>query len=322
MRHTRLLIAAIALGIIASAAHAQSFPSSPITLVNPYAAGGPADLIARTVGAAMSEQVGQQIVILNKPGGATAIAAAHVAQAAPDGYTLLLSNASSHIVTPALTQKISYNGMKDFAFIAMIANVPNVLVVRETLPAKNVQELIAYAKASPGKLNYASVGPGSQPHIAGEMFQQMTGTNLTHVPYKGAAPAAVDLVSGTMDLAFLNVPPMLPHIQTGKLRGLAVTSSRRAGQLPNVPTLDELGLDDFEVVTWYGMAAPAKTPQPVLDTLSTVIGKALASGEVKSKLVAQGVEIHHLPPKEFAAYLQINSDRLTKLIKSANIKPD
>ena len=191
-------------------------------------------------------------------------------------------------MTPALTQKISYNGMKDFAFIAMIANVPNVLVVRETLPAKNVQELIAYAKASPGKLNYASVGPGSQPHIAGEMFQQMTGTNLTHVPYKGAAPAAVDLVSGTMDLAFLNVPPMLPHIQTGKLRGLAVTSSRRAGQLPNVPTLDELGLDDFEVVTWYGMAAPAKTPQPVLDTLSTVIGKALAADEVKSEACGTG----------------------------------
>jgi tripartite-type tricarboxylate transporter receptor subunit TctC len=326
MDRRTFLAAALTSGLLitnlaADVAQAQNYPTGPITLVNPYAAGGPADLIARTVGAAMGDQLGQQIVILNKAGGATAIAASSVAQAQPDGYTLLLSNASSHIVTPALT-KVTYDGMRDFTFIAMIASVPNVLVVRESLPLKSVPELIAYAKANPGKLNYASVGPGSQPHIAGEMFKQMTSTDITHVPYKGAAPAAVDLVAGQMDMGFLNIPPMLPHIQSGKLHGLAVTSLKRAGQLPNVASLDELGLKGFEVVTWYGIAAPAKLPQAIVDKLAAVIEKALASDEVKGKLNGQGVEVAWLGPKEFADYLQVDSDRLTKLIRTANIKTE
>jgi tripartite-type tricarboxylate transporter receptor subunit TctC len=321
MDRRTLLVAALASSLFTAAAEAQNYPTGPITLVNPYAAGGPADLIVRTLGAAMSEQLGQQIVILNKPGGATAIAASSVAQAQPDGYTLLLSNASSHIVTPAMT-KVTYDGMRDFTFIAMIASVPNVLVVRESLPLKTVPELIAYAKANPGKLNYASVGPGSQPHIAGEMFKQMTGTDITHVPYKGAAPAAVDLVAGQMDMGFLNIPPMLPHIASGKLHGLAVTSVKRAGQLPNVPSLDELGLKGFEVVTWYGIAAPAKLPQPIVDKLATAIEKSLKSETVRTKLAEQGVQVDWQSPQEFVEYLKVDSDRLTKLIKSANIKAD
>jgi len=321
MDRRTLLVAALAGGVLVTAAQAQTYPTGPITLVNPYAAGGPADLIVRTLGAAMSDQLGQQIVVLNKPGGATAIAASSVAQAQPDGYTLLLSNASSHIVTPALT-KVSYDGMRDFTFIAMIASVPNVLVVRESLPLKTVPELVAYAKANPGKLNYASVGPGSQPHIAGEMFKQMTGTDITHVPYKGAAPAAVDLVAGQMDMGFLNIPPMLPHIQSGKLHGLAVTSVKRAGQLPNVPSLDELGLKGFEVVTWYGIAAPARTPDAIVEKLAATIEKSLKSDAVRTKLTEQGVQVDWLSPKEFVEYLKVDSDRLTKLIKSANIKAD
>jgi len=321
MDRRTLLVAALASSLLTAAAEAQNYPTGPITLVNPYAAGGPADLIVRTLGTAMSEQLGQQIVILNKPGGATAIAASSVAQAQPDGYTLLLSNASSHIVTPAMT-KVTYDGMRDFTFIAMIASVPNVLVVRESLPLKTVPELVAYAKANPGKLNYASVGPGSQPHIAGEMFKQMTGTDITHVPYKGAAPAAVDLVAGQMDMGFLNIPPMLPHIQSGKLHGLAVTSVKRAGQLPNVPSLDELGLKGFEVVTWYGIAAPARTPDAIVEKLAATIEKSLKSDAVRTKLTEQGVQVDWLSPKEFVEYLKVDSDRLTKLIKSANIKAD
>ena len=187
------------------------------------------------------DSLGQQVVILNKPGAATAIAAQQVARAPADGYTLLLSTASAHIVTPALMPKIGYHGIRDFAFVAMIASVPNVLVVCSALPVHDVKELIALAKQKPGTLSYGSVGNGSQPHLAAEMFQQMTGTKLNHIPYKGAAPATTDLLSGQIDLAFLNAPVLLPHIASGKLRALATTTMKRAEQLPDVPTLDEFG---------------------------------------------------------------------------------
>jgi tripartite-type tricarboxylate transporter receptor subunit TctC len=314
---------ALMLGVFASgAAHAQSYPASPIMLVNPYAAGGPADVLARPIAAAMGDILGQQVVILNKPGAATAIAAQHVARSAADGYTLLLSTASVHIVTPALTPKINYDGMRDFTFIAMIASVPNVLAVRPTLAASNVGELIALGKQKPGTLNYASVGSGSQPHLAAEMFQQMTGAKLNHIPYKGAAPATTDLLSGQIDLAFLNVPALLPHIAAGKLRPLATTTMKRAEQLPDVPTLDELGLKGFDVATWYGITAPAGTPGPIVERLASVLGTVLASADIKAKFRAQGTEVFLLPPKEFADYVRADAKRLTDLIKSANIQGD
>ncbi len=312
---------ALAIGMIASAAYGQDYPSKPITLVNPYAAGGPADLLARTVATGMSDLLGQQIVILNKPGGATAIGAAHVAGAAPDGYTLLIAGASSHIVTPALS-KLTYDGIKDFSPVAMVANVPNVLVVRASLPVKTVPELIALAKSKPAAFNYGSVGNGSQPHLAAEMFKQMAGVNFTHIPYKGAAPAITDLLAEQIDLAFLNAPPLLQHIQSGRLRALAVTTMKRARQLPDVPTLDELGLAGFDISTWYGITAPAATPQPVVEKLTAVISKVLTSSDVSAKLTSQGAEIFLLPPKEFADYLQADAVRLTKLIKSANIQAE
>jgi tripartite-type tricarboxylate transporter receptor subunit TctC len=317
----RLLVASLAMGLVATAASGQDYPAKPITLVNPYAAGGPADLLARTVAGGMSELLGQQIVILNKPGGATAIGAAYVASSAPDGYTLLIAGASSHIVTPALS-KLTYDGIKDFAPVAMVANVPNVLVVRASLPVKSVPELVALAKSKPGTLNYGSVGSGSQPHLAAEMFKQMTGTDLTHLPYKGAAPAITDLLGEQIDLAFLNAPPLLPHIQSGKLRALAVTTMKRARQLPDVPTLNEFGLTGFDVSTWYGISAPAATPKPVVEKLTAVVSKVLTSPDVSSKLTSQGAEIFLLPGKEFSDYLQEDAARLTKLIKSANIKED
>jgi tripartite-type tricarboxylate transporter receptor subunit TctC len=310
--------AALAITVLGTAAGAQDYPRGPITLVNPYAAGGPADLLARTVASGMSDRLGQQVVILNKPGAATAVGASYVAHAAADGYTLLIAGASSHIVTPAMS-KVNYEGIRDFALIAMVANVPNVLVVRDSLPVKSVPELIAYAKSNPAKLNFASVGKGSQPHLAGEMFKQMAGIDMVHVPYSGAAPAVTDLISGQMDLAFLNAPPVLPHVHSGKLRALALTTLKRSAQLPDVPTLDELGLKGFDVVTWYGITAPAKTPQPIVDKLSSVIGEVLQSPEVAGKLTSQGAEIFLLPPKEFAAYLQQDSDRLLKVMKAAKI---
>jgi tripartite-type tricarboxylate transporter receptor subunit TctC len=312
---------ALAIAMIASAAYGQDYPVKPITLVNPYAAGGPADLLARTVAAGMGDLLGQQVVILNKPGGATAIGAAFVAAAAPDGHTLLIAGASSHIVTPVLT-KVTYDGIKDFAPVAMVANVPNVLVVRASLPVKSVPELVALAKSKPAALNYGSVGNVSQPHLAAEMFKQMAGVNFTHVPYKGAAPAITDLLAEQIDLAFLNAPPLLQHIQSGKLTALAVTTLKRARQLPDVPTLDELGLRGFDVATWYGITAPAATPKPVVEKLTAVISKVLTSPDVVAKLTSQGAEIFLLPPREFADYLQADAARLTRLIKSANIQAE
>jgi tripartite-type tricarboxylate transporter receptor subunit TctC len=320
MKPIRLCATAFVLStFIATTSYAQTYPANPIMLVNPYAAGGPADGLARPIAGAMGDSLGQQVVILNKPGAATAIAAQHVARAPADGYTLLLSTASVHVVTPALT-KVNYEGMRDFAFVAMIASVPNVLVVRPTLPARNVQELIALAKEKPGVLTYGSVGNGSQPHLAAEMFQQMTSTKLNHIPYKGAAPATTDLLSGQIDLAFLNAPALLPHIAAGKLRALAVTTTKRAEQLPDVATLNELGLKGFDVATWYGITAPAGTPPAILDRLASVIEKVMASPEIKARFAAQGTEVFLLPPKEFLAYVQEDAKRLTALIKSANIQ--
>jgi len=304
---------------LASSASAQTYPAGPISLVNPYAAGGPADVLARTIIEPMGATLGQQIVLLNKPGGATAIAASAVATAPKDGYTLLIASASSHIVTPLLV-KVNYDGIKDFTFVCMIASVPNVLVLRKDLPAQTVPELVALAKTDPGKLTYASVGNGSQPHLAGELFQQMTGTKLTHVPYKGAAPATIDLLAGQIDLGILNAPPLLEHIKNGSLRALGVASLKRSEQLPSVPTLDELGLKGFNTVTWYGVAAPAGTPPAVVDKLSAAFEKSLASPEVKRKLAAQGVETFFLSPQDFVAYLDTDAKNLNQLIKSANIK--
>jgi tripartite-type tricarboxylate transporter receptor subunit TctC len=322
MKHGGLWAALVLGALVAAtaASHAQTYPANPIMLVNPYAAGGPADVLARPIAAAMGDILGQQVVILNKPGAATAIAAQQVARAPADGYTLLLSTASAHIVTPALTPKVGYDGMRDFAFVAMIASVPNVLVVRPSLLVTDVKQLVALAREKPGTLNYGSVGNGSQPHLAAEMFQQMTAVKLNHIPYKGAAPATTDLLSGQIDLAFLNAPALLPHIATGKLRALATTTMKRAEQLPDVPTLDELGLKGFDVATWYGITAPAGTPPAIVDRLASVLGKVLSSPEIKARLAAQGTEIFLLPPKEFAAYVQADGKRLTDLIKSANIQ--
>lgn len=318
-RLTRRIVLAAALAAAPLTAGAQTFPTGPITLVNPYAAGGPADVLSRIITDPVAASLGQPVVLLNKPGGATAIAASSVATAPKDGHTLLLSNASSHVVTPLLA-KVNYDGMKDFAFVCMIASVPNVLVVRGDLPAKTVQELVALGKANPGKHTYASVGNGSFPHLAGELFQQMTGAKFTHVPYRGAAPATVDLLSGQIDLGILNAPPLLEHIKTGKLRALGVASLKRTPQLPDVPTLDEQGLKGFNVVTWYGIGVPAGTPPAVIDKIADAFQKSLAMPEVKAKLAAQGVETSYLSPKDFAAYMQDEQQRMADLIKSAGIK--
>jgi tripartite-type tricarboxylate transporter receptor subunit TctC len=319
MTVARICRMAAVFAALATPSHGQTYPASPITLINPYAAGGPADVLARPIASAMADLLGQQVVILNKPGAATAIAALQVARAPADGYTLLLSTASTHIVTPALG-KTGYDGVRDFSFIAMVASVPNVLAVRAALPARDVGELIALAKAKPGTLNYGSVGIGSQTHLAAELFQQRTGTRFNHIPYKGAAPAVTDLLSGQIDLVFFNAPALLPHVAAGKLRALATVTRQRAEQLPDLPTLHERGLADFDVATWYGIVAPPNLPAPIVEKLAATLGKALAMPDMQARFAAQGTEVFLLPPKEFLAYVQEDAKRLTDLIKTANIQ--
>ena len=298
---------------------AETYPSGPITLVNPYAAGGPADVLARTMMTPMSDVLGQPIVLLNKPGGATAVAAAFVAASAPDGQTVLMSSASSHIVTPALT-KVSYDGMRDFAFVCMIAAVPNVLVVRAGLPVRSVPELVALAKGDPGKLNYASVGIGSQPHLAAELFRQQTGTDITHVPYKGAAPATVDLLGRPDRPRVSQCAAVAAAHQERRAAGAGGRPAQaRRSSCPMCRRWKSSAFQGFDVTTWYGIAVPAGTRPEIVARLASTFERVLADPDVKAKLASQGAEVFFLPPKEFVAYLADDSARLIKLMKSANI---
>lgn len=319
MKRLFVAIAALAAMSLAGGASAQNFPERPITLVNPYSAGGPADLLARTIGGEASETLGQPIVVENKPGAGTAIAASFVARAKPDGYTLFIGGSPSHIVTPALVKDANYDGIKDFAPVALVASVPNVLVVPADRPWKNVKELVEAAKAADGSMTFGSVGVGSLPQFLGLLLQQKTGTKLTHVPYKGAAPTVVDLLAGNVDMAFLNIAPVLAHVKSGKLRALAVANNNRSDKLPDVPTMAEAGFDGIEMSTWYGISAPAGTPRPVVEELHGAIAKALESSNVKEKLSGAGMEITPMSPDEFEAHLKADSERMLELIKMAGM---
>lgn len=314
------MLTAMAFWIVAPVqAQAQDYPKGPIQLVNPYAAGGSADVMVRTIAAAMSEALGRQVIVLNKPGAGTTIGGSFVAHSDPDGYTLLVSTVTPHVIMPSLI-KVNYDGIKDFAPVAMLVNVPNVLVVRSSLPIRSLPDLIAYAKANPGKLTFGSVGIGSLPHLCGEMLKLAAGIDMLHVPYVGVAPATNDLLAGNIDLGCLNAPPLLQHIESGAFRALAVATPKRTELLPNVPTFDELGFKGFELLTWFGISAPAKTPQPIIDKLAAVIMSVVKAPDVKDRIAAQGGELFVLGPKEFAAYMKVDADRLVKLIHDADIK--
>jgi len=300
---------------------AETYPNGPITLVNPYAAGGPADVLARTIITPMADLLGQSVVILNKPGGATAIAAAFVAASAPDGQTVLMSSASSHIVTPALT-KVSYDGMHDFAFVCMIAAVPNVLVVRSGLPVKTVPELVALAKGAPGKLNYASVGIGSPGHIAGELFKLKTGVDIVHVPYKGGGPAVVDTIGGQVQLLFVSMPAAWQYVKAGKLKAIAVTSAKRSIAAPDVPTVAESGIPDYVVDSWYGALVPAKTSPSVVTRLNAAFAKVLDNPRIKERLLAQGAEAAPSTPADFDRRIKEELVKWEMVIRAARIRPE
>ena len=310
----------------AAAASAQPnlnpYPSKPIRIVVPFPAGGTTDLIARAAAQKLTESLGQPVVVDNRPGAGGNIGAELVAKSAPDGYTLLMGTVGTHAINASLYPKMPYDHVRDFAPIILIAGVPNVLVVNLSLPVNSVQELIAYGKANPGKLNFASSGNGTSIHLSAELFKTMTGVQMAHIPYKGSAPAIQDLAGGQVQLMFDNLPSALPLIKAGRLKALAVTSKTRAAVLPDVPTVAESGLPGFEASSWFGLLASAGTPQPVIAKVNAEIAKWLATPEAREKLTTQGANVAGGTPEDFARHIAAETAKWQKVVKDSGAKID
>jgi tripartite-type tricarboxylate transporter receptor subunit TctC len=315
----KLIAAFCGLLFAALAAQAQPFPSKAVRLVVPFPAGGSTDIISRTLGQKLSEMWGQPVVIDNRPGGSTIIGTDVVAKSAPNGYTLLVMPASFAIV-PSLIDKLPYDPVKDFEPITLINTTPLVVVVNLSVQAKSIQELIALAKARPGALNFGSAGAGGSNHLAGELFNVMAGVRIVHIPYKGNAPALTDLLGGHVDLVFNGLTSALPFIKAGKLRPLAVTSLTRSRALPDIPTLDEVGLKGFQAMAWNGLSAPARTPKDVIRRINADVLKVIHSPEFVEHLKAEGSDPVGDSPEQFAAFLREETAKWSKVIKLANIK--
>ncbi len=308
--------------LLASGAWAQAYPTKPIRLVVPFPPGGATDILARNVAQKLTEAWGQQVIVDNRPGAGGNIGSELVAKSAPDGYTLEMGTVGTHAINASLYAKMPYDHVKDFVPVILVAGVPNVLVVNPSVPVNSVAELISYAKANPGKLNFASSGNGTSIHLSGELFKVMAGVQITHIPYKGSAPAMQDLLGGQVQLMFDNLPPSLPQIKAGKLKALAVTSATRAAALPDVPTMAEAGLPGFEASSWFGVLAPAGTPPAIVAKLNAEIGKWLASPEAKEKLLALGANAAGGTPEDFAKHIQAETAKWAKVVKESGAKVD
>jgi tripartite-type tricarboxylate transporter receptor subunit TctC len=299
---------------------ADAYPTKPLRLIVPFPPGGPADVLARTVGDRLASTLGQPVVVDNRPGAGGNIGMELAAKAAPDGHTLVLAPAGNLTVNPSLYRNVPYDVARDFVPVTVIAAVPNVLVVNPQVPAKNLAELIAFAKANPGKLNYSSPGPGSGAHLAGELLKTSAGIDIVHVPYNGIAPATTAVVAGDVQLMFAGAPAALPQVAGGKLRAIAVASPKRIASAPTVPTLDESGLPGFDVTSWYSIVAPAGTPPAVVDRLQKEIARALENPDVKAKLAGLGADPIANTPTDFAAMIRSETAKWGKIVKDANIR--
>ena len=317
-RRTALQLAALALASVAGAAHAQAWPSKPVSLVVPFPAGGTTDVLARALAERLSPAIGQPVIVENKPGAGATIGADHVAKAKADGHTLLIG-AVHHTIASSVYKKLPYDFQKGFEPVTVIAMVPNVLVVNARTPAKNVNELVALIKAKPAEASYGSNGNGTAQHLIGTQFQQQTGTRLQHIPYKGSGPLATDLLGGQILMSFDTITPVLPHIKAGKLRPLAVTTAKRSPALPDVPTLQEAGLKDFDIGTWFGVLAPVGTPKPVLDRLSAEATKIIQSPDFRKRMDDIGAQPVGNSPAEMAAQIRSETDKFSLLVKAANV---
>ncbi|MBR1121608.1 tripartite tricarboxylate transporter substrate binding protein [Bradyrhizobium lablabi] len=318
----QLLCAAAALVLTASFAHAQNYPSRPITLVIPFAPGGSTSVVGRGVADKMGELLGEKLVVDNRPGAGGTVGTKAVAKSEPDGYTLLLGYTGTLAIGPSLYKNPGYDPRKDFAPIGMIGNAPNSLVVHPSFPAKTVAELIAYAKANPGKVNFGSAGAGTASHITGEYFASAAGIKLVHIPYKGTGPALTDLLGGHIPMAFAPVPASHAQVTGGKLRALAVTSSSRSGLMPDVPTIAESGLAGFDASLYYGLVAPAGTPKPIIDKLNKALRDALASDEVKKQLGNDGTDITPGTPEDYAVLIDRDEKKWAGLVKASGAEQE
>ncbi len=310
----RILLTAAALSAVSlSAPAAAAYPDHPITLINPYAAGGPADVVARSLARALEKRLGQPVVVENKPGGGASIGTGFVARAKPDGYTLLLGTSAGHVVTP-LMQKTTYDGIQAFEFCSVVAVQPIMLVVNPSRGIKTVQALIARAKAEPGKLSYGSAGVGGATHLGAELFQQAAHVQLNHIPYAGASPAINDAVGGQIDLAMLNLSASLPFIRQGRLVPLAYAASERSPLLPDVPTLDEAGVPGAQAATWYSLAAPAGTPADIVQTLSDTVRRVNDDPDYRRVMQDQAISLMALSPQDAGAYVRKDRADMQRLL--------
>lgn len=322
-RRTALTLALAAAASLtgAATAHAQSWPTKPVSLVVPFPPGGTTDVLARALGERLSKTLGQPVVVENRPGAGATLGADLVAKARPDGYTLLMG-AVHHTIATSVYRKLPYDFQKDFAPVTTVAVVPNVLVINAATPAKTLTELVASVKSQPGKLAYGSNGNGTAQHLIGTQFQVMTGTELIHVPYKGSGPLTTDLLGGQIMLSFDTVTPVLPHIRSGKLRALAVTTGKRSSALPEVPTLGESGLKGFDIGTWFGVLAPAATPKEVVARLNDEIVKVIQSPDFRKRMEEIGAEPVGNSAEQMATQIRLETEKFAKLVKDAKVTID
>lgn len=320
MKRRSLLAAGLILCLpVLAQSPAGQYPERPVRIIVPYAAGGATDSVARLVGQKMSQELGQAIVIENRAGADGNIGAELVARSAPDGYTILMGDVGNLTMGPAVRRSVPYDAVRDFAPITQLVSAPNFLAVHPSVPVNNFRDFIAYAKANPNKLSYASSGTGGSAHLAGELLKRATGIDIVHVPYKGASAAVTDVLRGDVQVMF-GLSVVLPYVKDGKLRALATTGPRRMAVLPEVPTIAEMGFPGFEATAWYGLLAPAGTPKPIVARLNQVALRALQSPEVKQRLEAAGNELVGSTPDEFAAYIKSEKAKWSETVAAAGIK--
>jgi tripartite-type tricarboxylate transporter receptor subunit TctC len=316
------IILMVAMAAFAVAAAAQSYPTKPIRFVVPYAPGGNTDILSRLIGQKLTEAWGQQVIIDNRPGAGGTVGAEITAKAPPDGYTIVMGSFGNVIVANSLYKRLSYEPLKDLAPVVLVALPPGILVANPAVPAKNVKELIAYAKANPGKLNYGSPGTGAWNHLFVELLKKQAGIDVVHVPYKGIAPAVTDLLAGQVQLAMAAFPAAMPHVRSNRLRALAVTSAQRSGIAPDVPTIAESGVPGFDAAGWFAVLVPAATPKPVIAKLNAEVNRILALSEVKASLAADGAEPAGGTPEQAAQSARDGIRKWSELIRSLELKAE